>query len=59
VAHSHEMRVGEVYVCGDCRVELKVIKECQDAGDATHECACDVDGFQCCGKPLTPKEQAQ
>jgi len=56
MAHCHEMGIGEVYVCEDCGLELKVTKECRDVGKPTDECACDARGFQCCGKPLKLKE---
>jgi hypothetical protein len=29
------MKKGEVYVCGDCGIELEVIKECKEFGFAT------------------------
>jgi hypothetical protein len=57
MAHCHEMRVGQVYVCEDCGLELRVVKECHDVGEPTDKCACDPEGFQCCGKPLKLKEQ--
>ena len=56
----HEMRVGEVYVCGDCGLELKVVKECHEVGMPDEECSCAVHGgFECCGEPLKLKEAAE
>jgi len=45
-----EMKLGEVYVCGDCGLELKVVKEC----DCT-EGLCTCDDVACCGGELTLK----
>lgn len=29
----HEMKLGQVYVCEECRLEIKVIKECQECDE--------------------------
>jgi hypothetical protein len=54
----HEMRLGQVYVCGDCGLGVKVVKECEEAGMPDEECSGAVhDGFECCGEPLKLKEE--
>ncbi len=60
MTNCHEMKLGEVYVCKDCGLELQVVKECRDQGKPAAECACHDDGgdpctFSCCGKPLEKK----
>lgn len=55
----HEMRLGQVYVCEDCGLELKVVKECEEVGTPEEDCSCAVHGgFECCGEPLKLKEEA-
>ncbi len=52
MASCSEVKVGQVYVCPDCGIELKVVKECKECADDA-ACACDVDcELECCGKPL-------
>jgi len=56
----HEMREGEVYVCKDCGLEIKVVKECRDAGGSSTKCSCDQSespcSFSCCGADMVKKE---
>lgn len=56
MAHCHEMQVGEVYVCKDCGLELKVVKACCDAGTPQESCSCTPCQFVCCGEELVKKE---
>ena len=52
----HDMRMGEVYACGDCGLELRVVKECKEAAKPAEECEhCAQDAFACCGHPMTRK----
>jgi hypothetical protein len=44
------MEVGQVYVCNDCGLELKVVKTC-DCSE--QECGCEA--MSCCGGALTLK----
>ena len=52
----NEMKVGEIYVCADCGLEMEVKKGC-NCDDHCHEgqegACCD---FQCCGKPMELKK---
>jgi hypothetical protein len=58
MASCHEMKLGQVYVCGGCGLELKVVKECKEVGKPDDECSCEVHGgFECCGEPLTLKQE--
>jgi len=56
----HDMRKGQVYTCEDCGLELKVVKECDEAGTPAEDCACHTDkstcAFSCCGQELTLKK---
>ena len=51
----HDMKKDQVYVCESCGIELKVLKECKNAGIAEdqhdHECC----NFVCCEKEMTLK----
>lgn len=51
----HDMEKGQIYVCEDCGLELKVIKECVDCGPTEEECACGPCEFVCCGEELKLK----
>jgi predicted nucleic acid-binding Zn ribbon protein len=47
------MKLGQVYACEECGLELKVVKECKEFGKPDEECSCEVHGgFECCGGPL-------
>lgn len=52
------MKVGEVYVCKDCGLELEVKKSCGCPDDAACETGHDKGvccDFECCGKPMVRK----
>ena len=56
MADCHEMKLGQVYVCEDCGLELQVVKECAECGKPSEECGCaEHCTFECCGKPLALK----
>jgi hypothetical protein len=51
------MKIGQVYVCTDCGVELKVTKECTECDAESGSCSCEVDcTLECCGKELDLKK---
>ncbi len=51
--NCHEMKVDQVWRCGDCGVELRVTKECAECETSEGACTCEVDcSLECCGKPL-------
>ena len=52
----HDMKLGEVYVCEDCGLELQVVKECDACGEPAEECECaEHCSFECCGEPMKLK----
>ena len=56
MASCHEMKLGDVYVCEDCGLELKVIKECQECSDEEAACGCVEEcKFACCGEEMKKK----
>lgn len=59
MAGCHDMKEGEIYVRGDCGLELQVIKECQDIEKTAEECSCHTDNgsclISCCGMELKKK----
>ncbi len=56
MARCDEMREGEVYYCEECGLEIEVLEECShEEGDEDEE-TCSIEGFVCCGRPLTLKE---
>ncbi|MBN2347622.1 MAG: hypothetical protein JXJ22_02225 [Bacteroidales bacterium] len=46
-----DIKHGDVLVCADCGLELKVTKECQG-------CSCESQGLMCCGNPLIKKAKS-
>lgn len=54
----HDMKVGDIYACGTCGIELKVIKECESCCEHDDEGACSTDhcNFMCCGEELQLKK---
>lgn len=54
-----EMKEGEIYMCKDCGLELKVVKQCRDSGKPGAKCGCESDeepcAIACCGKELVKK----
>ena len=60
MANCHEMRQGEIYVCGDCGLEIQVVKECKDLGKPADSCECHTPGEEgvlvCCGKGLQKRQ---
>ncbi len=56
MARCDEMREGEIYRCEQCGLEIQVIEECAHEEGAEAEETCQVEGFVCCGEPLTLKE---
>jgi hypothetical protein len=55
MTNCHDMRVGQVYVCEGCGLELEVIKECEECGTDPESCECPPCQFVCCGDPLKLK----
>ena len=52
----HDMKLGQVYVCEACGLELEVVKECDECGQDAAECECvEHCTFSCCGEPLKLK----
>jgi hypothetical protein len=52
----HEMKLGQVYVCEECGLELQVVKECKDCDTSAEVCECTEHcRFECCGEPLKLK----
>jgi hypothetical protein len=54
MATCSEMKVGEIYVCQDCGLELQVVRSCSEGEDAA--CAC-AESISCCGGPLVLKAE--
>jgi hypothetical protein len=56
MANCDEMKMGQVYTCPGCGLELKVVKECEECGGDSPTCTCETDCvISCCGKPLALK----
>jgi hypothetical protein len=49
----HELKKGDVLVCDECGLEMKVTKACH-CGDEEGG-ACTEGGFSCCGGPMKVK----
>lgn len=57
--NCHEMKNGDIYICEDCGMEIKVIKQCKDYGTPADNCTCATSknhcALSCCGKDLVKK----
>jgi hypothetical protein len=53
MASCSEMKVGEVYVCEDCNLEVQVLRTCADSEEGS--CAC-AESLMCCGAQMTLKK---
>lgn len=52
----NDMKLDQVYVCGDCGLELKVVNECKDCGTNPSSSTCCTEcSFECCGVPMKLK----
>jgi hypothetical protein len=45
-----EMKLGQVYVCKDCGLELKVVRACDCEGES-----CSCADLKCCGEGMKLK----
>ena len=50
-----EMKLGEVYRCKECGLELEVVKECREAKLPPEHCKCTPCPLACCGEELVKK----
>jgi hypothetical protein len=52
------MKIGDIYTCGKCGLELKVLKGCEECCEHEDEGACTTEhcNFICCGEELTLKK---
>ena len=55
MASCHEMKQGEVYVCKDCGLELKVVAQCKNHGGTKDVHDHDTCNFTCCEAEMTVK----
>ena len=55
MSQCHDMKRGQVYVCGTCGLELQVTKECSSCGTPADECVHETCRFVCCDEPLQLK----
>ena len=55
MASCHQMKLGQVYVCEECGLELEVVKECEECGEEG-ECTLVECEFKCCGEEMKLKE---
>ncbi len=57
MVNCHNMKLGQIYMCEDCGLELKVVVECEECGTSAESCGCDEHcEFSCCGAPMKLKE---
>jgi hypothetical protein len=54
--NCHQMKLGQVYVCEECGLKMKVIQECKECGQEESECSLDDCQFVCCGEEMKLKE---
>ena len=60
MSSCHDMKIGDIYICEGCGIELHVVQECEHSHVPAEDCACHSEGekggFFCCNKPLVKKE---
>jgi hypothetical protein len=49
------MKLGQVYVCEECGLELQVVKECEECSDEEGECGLEECVFMCCDEEMKLK----
>jgi hypothetical protein len=55
--NCHEMKMGQIYYCEECGLELKVVGQCKECGTDATEFECSEHcTFSCCGAELKLKE---
>lgn len=52
----HDTRAGDVYVCDQCGLEVKVVAECKDVGKPEKSCGCEPCAIACCGEELKKRD---
>jgi hypothetical protein len=57
MAGCQDMKVGQVYICPSCGIELQVKKECTECCGSVALCCDDPCQFACCGIPLVLKKK--
>lgn len=55
MADCCEVKVGEVYSCEKCELEVQVVRECQEVSASSEECDCTPCSLVCCGEGLKKK----
>jgi hypothetical protein len=50
-----DMKVGQVLTCGECGLELQVVKECDSCSGEDATCSEETCTFECCGRELLVK----
>jgi hypothetical protein len=55
MAGCHDMKKNELWTCPDCGLELRVEKECDQAGMPADQCKHETPCLVCCDKPLVRK----
>jgi hypothetical protein len=50
------MKLGEIYRCSECGLELEVVKECREANLPPKEGKCSPCPLVCCGEELVKKD---
>ena len=55
MASCHEMKQGEVYICKECGLELKVVAQCKNHGTSKEAHDHDTCNFICCEAEMSVK----
>jgi hypothetical protein len=52
------MRKGDVYMCRECGIQIKVLEECDKSKISSYECSSSGGcSFTCCGEDLVKKQE--
>jgi hypothetical protein len=50
-----DMKVGQIFYCADCGLELQVVKECTECDSDEGTCSEETCTFSCCNEPMKLK----
>jgi hypothetical protein len=51
-----DMKVGQIYYCSDCGLEIRVVKECTSCAAEDSTCSEETCTFSCCDSELKLKK---
>jgi hypothetical protein len=53
MTNCQDFKKGQTYKCGDCGLEIKIMKECIECDPKGDTCCVEGCSFKCCGSEMT------